>query len=565
MADWDADAQSYSADLATRRGAAPPATLGEIWNANWKASGLDTLTGSGAPLAEAFNNLVDAVSSKLGPIPQAAQQKGLDYFGAPGFDGKARVIGQLAASLPKDQQDDIAPLLDIRSRAADAAAKTESDAADVAGRTYGLSGHATSWLASVARQVIDPANVALMVATGPEAAGISGVARQALIAGAGQLVQEPVIQGNRRELGLESGIGRAIEDVGQVAGGAVALPLLFRGAAWALRNTFGRAMPGTVPNVAPGDFDAAALVADRDRIIAPAAPEKLETTAGDIELGKVLEAGRNLVEGLQSTAPMTLPIVDEKALRLTAEEAGLRDRAAELQTRLETLPAGDQAAAERLARVNAVDDQLKTASTAAERRVLSERRDELLADTTPEQLQVSAAPLEQRRVIEAEHTQIQARLGDIAAERGVPIIQAASPLYGQRMVVPHAPEPEALPLSRRPIGEAEGAPAEPVKAPAEPAERPGLANQGLVDQGTHEAPAGEQKPGEQKITLGNPQLAADAERTLAEAGGDFHIEVGEGTEARRVSARQALDEANENAAAVRELEDCIGGVTEDVA
>jgi len=75
MADWDADAAAYGAELATRRGAAPPATLGAIWQANWNAAGLDTFTGSGAPLAGAFNDLVDAATAKLGPLPAAAKAR----------------------------------------------------------------------------------------------------------------------------------------------------------------------------------------------------------------------------------------------------------------------------------------------------------------------------------------------------------------------------------------------------------------------------------------------------------------------------------------------------------
>jgi hypothetical protein len=51
------------------------------------------------------------------------------------------------------------------------------------------------------------------------------------------------------------------------------------------------------------------------------------------------------------------------------------------------------------------------------RRALSNRRDELLADTTPEQLQAAAAPLEQRRALTAEQSSIDDRLAEIAAER----------------------------------------------------------------------------------------------------------------------------------------------------
>jgi hypothetical protein len=717
MADWNADADAYNAELATRRGAGPPATLGEIWNADWKAAGLDTLTGSGAPLADAFNTLVDAATEKLGPIPQAARAAGLDYFGAPGFDGKAHVIGQLVAALPKDQQADIAPLLDVRSRAADAAAKAESDAADVAGRTYGLSGTATGWLAGLARQVVDPANLLAMAVTGPEGGGIvTSLARQALTAGATQAIQEPVIQAHRAELGLESGFEPALKDIGEVAVGApiasVGLGLAFRGAAWALRNA--RARPDV--NVAPGDFEAAAMLADRDQVIAPAEPSHLEAITA------ALESGRDLVANLQASLPMTLPIVNVRNIALIAEEEGLRARNGQLESQLAGIPAGDFSAADRLNRLQAVEQQIATTTDATAKRALNERRDQILVDTTPEALQAGAAPIEARRRMQVEQASIASRLKEIADERAqsqllprqdppnigqvmaiprpltmmtgrpevdavlneppiraaienpkindkndVPYIAGASQgtdmttnvdkhmprqvdidgvrfdpaipaniheqvekTVMERMIAekktelgrelnpdelntiyelahhgyaepaedawyrahgvnvdkinrwwaeqdkitenenpkdpppnlykkpyPHdkvegskVPDPGAAeewptaakPLSRRPTGSE-------VKAPAEPPEKPGA-----------------EKAGEQKATtLGNPQLTADAERALADAGGDLKIEVGEGTEARSVLARAALDQAKEDAAAARELEDCIGGGIQEAA
>src|SRR5262249_14965328 len=72
MTDWAPAERASSADLAARAGAGPPATLGEIWRANWSATGLDTLTGSGQPLEDAFNRLVDVATTRLGPLPAAA-------------------------------------------------------------------------------------------------------------------------------------------------------------------------------------------------------------------------------------------------------------------------------------------------------------------------------------------------------------------------------------------------------------------------------------------------------------------------------------------------------------
>ena len=63
--------------------------------------------------------------------------------------------------------------------------------------------------------------------------------------------------------------------------------------------------------------------------------------------------------------------------------------------------------------------------------------------------------------------------------------------------------------------------------------------------------------------LGNPQLAADANRLLAELG-DLELTLVEraadGSETvKKISARQVLAEAEEDAAAAAELLDCAGG------
>lgn len=57
-----------------------------------------------------------------------------------------------------------------------------------------------------------------------------------------------------------------------------------------------------------------------------------------------------------------------------------------------------------------------------------------------------------------------------------------------------------------------------------------------------------------QLELGDRSLAADAERVLEEAGGDFKIVLDEA--GGEVSAREALAEAEEDAAAARELEEC---------
>ncbi|HZU87933.1 MAG TPA: hypothetical protein VE993_01625 [Stellaceae bacterium] len=606
MADWDADAAAYGAELATRRGAAPPATLGAIWQANWNAAGLDTFTGSGAPLAGAFNDLVDAATAKLGPLPAAAKARGLDYFGAPGFDGKAALIARMAADLPKDQQAELAPLLDIRSRAADTAAKIESDAADVAGRTYGLSGLATAWLAGVARQVVDPVNVALMAVGGPEGGGvITTLARQALIAGAGQAIQEPVIQANRRELGLDSGLGPALKDVAETAGGAAAttavLGALYRGAAWALRNRAPAELPPAV-NVSPADFDAAAHLADRDHVMAPADPAQLEAIARAVEAGNVFDATRELPihaadragapagDTLESRVVMTgRPEVDavlnEPTVRTRIEAptidashdvpylAGASANADDPTTHIDRhLP--------RMAEVSGVTFDPAVPANIHEQverfvmeRMIAAKAAELGRALTPDELDTIYEVAHHGYAEPAEDAWYRAHGIDV---NEVNALWAHWDGRTEREGVPKNPPPDlyakpyphnkvegsakpesavfdewptrAAPLSRRPLGE-------PAKTPAEQAAAR-LTTQGA--RGDRQS----DRAGEQ-LKLGNEQVAADAARALADAGGDFEIELGEGDAARRVSATQALAELKDNFAAVRELEACLGGIAEE--
>jgi hypothetical protein len=574
MADWDADAASYTADLAARRGAGPPATLGEVWNANWKASGLDTLTGSGQPLADAFNNLVDAATQKLGPLPQAARDAGLDYFGAPGFDGKAALLGQLVTKLPKEQQAALSPLLDIRSRAADAAAKTESDAADVAGRTYGLSGLATSWLSSVARQVIDPANVALLAAGGPEGAGVSAIARQALIAGAGQLIQEPVIQNNRAELGLESGVGRAIEDVGQVAGGAVALPLLFRAAGWAARRALSAA--------GSGDFQAAALLADRDRVVAPADARQLETTAAAVESGRTpvptpAEQQATHPAIALTGRPEVDAVLNEPSIREAILNPKINDKnsvpyiagaseGADMTTNVdEHMPRQVDISGVRFDPAEPANIHEQVEKYVMEQ-MIAAKKTEVGRELTPDEI---------NEIYERAHHEFAEPAEDAwYRARGIDVDEVNAWWAEQDKVTesehPKNPPPD-LYKKPYPHNQVEGsARPEPAAADEWPTQARPLSRRtmGLEQKAPAEPELGEAKPGEQKeqtTTLGNAQLAADAARTLTDAGGDFQIELGEGTEARRVSARRALDEADEDAAAARELNDCLGGVVQEAA
>jgi len=111
-----------------------------------------------------------------------------------------------------------------------------------------------------------------------------------------------------------------------------------------------------------------------------------------------------------------LPIFNMDNIRRTSELAGLRQQESTLAARLGELPEGRAESAEKLARVEEVERQLSAETDVGQRRVLSNRRDELLAETTPEQLRIEAAPIEQRRQIEAQRDNVTARIDQLERE-----------------------------------------------------------------------------------------------------------------------------------------------------
>lgn len=176
-----------------------------------------------------------------------------------------------------------------------------------------------------------------------------------------------------------------------------------------------------------------AIAYARQRAGETAAPPPVETpSAGTLpaDAASRHDAMRAGIAEIVDGRPVdVMPVVDERSWRLMSEEAQLRDRDAALAGQHE-IPAGSQEAAERLARVRQVEAELaRDDLTSAERRALSQRRDQLLTDTTPEALHAQARPLEIQRQVEAQRANIAQRLAAIAAERGTAAADAAlSPL-----------------------------------------------------------------------------------------------------------------------------------------
>ena len=111
-----------------------------------------------------------------------------------------------------------------------------------------------------------------------------------------------------------------------------------------------------------------------------------------------------------------MPVVPN--LRGNLDEAALRAHDADLAQQIQRLPAGGQVEADTLTKLDAVQRNLADPNISPEqRRVLSNRRDELLTNTTPEQLRAAAAPIAQRQALTAQRARIADQLGQIAHER----------------------------------------------------------------------------------------------------------------------------------------------------
>lgn len=135
-----------------------------------------------------------------------------------------------------------------------------------------------------------------------------------------------------------------------------------------------------------------------------------------------------------------LPVIERERWQLMSERAQLLRMQQGLTTAESALPEGSQVAAEQLARLRQVEDQLDALKKpdarledhtipVEERRAISDQRDAMIEDltqrratlmrdemgavTTAEELEAKAAPLEQRRVLAAQQNSIAQRLQEI--------------------------------------------------------------------------------------------------------------------------------------------------------
>jgi hypothetical protein len=325
--DLSQSARNYLDDLTHQPAARAPATLGEIWDSEWKRGGLDTISGLGKPLADAQAELVTAIETAAGkPLADYAADKRIQFSNRYGVDQHIATLNALADTLPEESRKAVDPFRDVRRRSMQAAQQIEKDAADTSSATYGLAGTATAWAAGIARQSVDPVNLALMAGTAPLGGPITGgavkfIAGQAAGGAIAQAAVEPVIEPARERLGLESGVGRAATNILEAGIGGAVLGGGFVG----LHRTFGaaaRAYRGEVleqpsvtaarhPTLVPDDFEAAALHAERDAVIEAQRPPTIDPVAhaeGIAQARTVLEEGKPGFREIGAEGPPSPPV-----------------------------------------------------------------------------------------------------------------------------------------------------------------------------------------------------------------------------------------------------------------
>jgi hypothetical protein len=139
-----------------------------------------------------------------------------------------------------------------------------------------------------------------------------------------------------------------------------------------------------------------------------------------------------------------MPVIDADAIRSMGQEAQLRNERAGLQSQLDAMPeqSRENVAAEKLNRLEAVERGLADENVTPEQRhALSDRRDELLTDTNPEQLRAQAAPVEM-------HRQLQNQIASIDAQLEAGANRQAAATAGR--LIPQDPNAIALRLSQTP-------------------------------------------------------------------------------------------------------------------
>lgn len=322
MTDWQAQMDDRQREIDRNGAARAPATWSEAWTAEWKASGLDTLSGIGKPFNDAYSELNDRVASITGKSSNTLfSEAGIDPARL-GIDGRIEALGRIVDSLPDAQQKLLADYKDVRGRARQKAADIERESADVAGASYGVTANGAAFLAGIARQVVDPVNLATMplgparlaVGAGAKATGLF-LAKEAATGAAIQAAQEPFIAPRRAELGLEA---NSMENVFQAGIGQAGMSGLFMAAGAVLRRlrADGRPVPDAMQDLAPEDFEAAARHVQRDAAMERLAGDPVKGAQAIEQARLALETG-SAIEGVSAARAAQFDLNAARPIRIS--------------------------------------------------------------------------------------------------------------------------------------------------------------------------------------------------------------------------------------------------------
>jgi hypothetical protein len=442
-----------------------PATLDQTFGAAWSSGQLFSQSiahenARAAVLQDYLGEIKDKTGNDL--------TKDVDPFASgedQSIDGDFARANDRVAKLKQDYPDlDLAPLSDdeIDQRAIAKSRGAQSDYASMAAREKTAGGSFGMFMGGLASASADPINIVALPVAPAEGLGVLATAlRWGAIAGTSQAAIEAA-GGSYREQ-VQPGYLASGEPLANVAGAAVGGAVL-GGSIKALGNAWTRVKTGQWPQSirdAGNLAESEANIADTNvlpGVDGEVAHRDALTTATDsilngepVDVSHIITpemegAAQNILGRIAGERGMSLPVFDERSIRLISEEAALRARSAELTTQLENLPGGDPSAVDRLNRLQAVESQLSAEGlTPEDKRALNERRDQILVDTNPETLRAGAAPFEQARQAQAELASIESRLNDIKVDPFAP--KAAEPaMLGQTTPIANAKGQFEMPL-----------------------------------------------------------------------------------------------------------------------
>jgi hypothetical protein len=424
MLDMFADDYAAAAAPRANEGALLPATFGESFQDAWQ-SGQDAVSSLKQENArnQAIGEYAEAVKGAGGDVDgeyqkEAATSGNLLWASPP---DPLTVINNVVAKM-KAQADaagvdmPFTPLSedDINDRAVQLSQQAIATQQRNLQRPQTLASRVGSLLGEGESGLVDPMNIPAM-AIPVEGLGVLATAGLMGLANAGAQTASEIANAPYNER-VQPGYAASGQGVENVVGAGVSGALL-GGGVKVLGNTLTRLMTGAwqtaAKDAANGVMSEANILNSNEMPAAPATPAEPSIPPD------VASASQAVMARVASDRGFTLPTgFDAAETARLSEEAELRERHGVLSGQIEGLPPGDQGAAETLARVRQVESELGEATTADERRELSNRRDELLTDTTPEDLEAAVAPIEQRRAMASEQSAIDDRLQEIDYERG---------------------------------------------------------------------------------------------------------------------------------------------------